>query len=350
MTENKYLRYIFLSTSIIAFILIVIVLKTLKTIFIPMLFALFISFMFAPINRLLIKRKMPVIIRLIVLGVILTFLISAIAFIGSLGINHFMVESPKYFYKMQDLILSIAEYLHLSPHSLMNIQTAQVDMMMFFDQMSINNIISRVMNNFMSFFSYFILTLFFTIFIVSDNNHLFKKIIKAFCKNSEFANKISVQIEKQLVLYILNKTMINLLSSISSALLLYGIGVDFPILSGILIFVFGFIPEIGSVTAALFPIAFCFFEFGMSWQLIVCISSLLVINSTFGNYIEPRLMGRQFNLSPIIVLVSLVFWAWVWGPLGMFIAVPLTSIINIMLVELNRFSVFTDIIRYEKET
>lgn len=346
-TNSNHIKYISISTSIIAFILIVIVLKTLKSIFIPLLFSVFISFMFAPLNRLLAQKKVPVVLRVLTLGIILLALVSIIIILISVGINHFVIEFPKYTVKINELIVNIGSYLHFPDTTLKNLQETGFAITMFLDKVSINNILSKTMNNFMSIFTYSLLTIFFTIFIVSDDNHLIRKIINLSSKNPEFTEKITNKIEKQLILYILCKTLINLSSALVSGIFLYIIGVDFPILSGILIFIFGFIPEIGSVVAALFPIMFCLFKFGVSWQFITTIITLLVINSAFGNYIEPKFMGRQFNLSPILVLMALIFWAWVWGPVGMFIAVPLTSIINIVLLELNRFRNITDIISYK---
>ncbi len=349
MSDSKYIRYVFISTSIIAFILIVIVLKTLKAIFIPLLFSLFLSFMYAPLNRKLEQKSVPVFVRIIVLGIILMVLGFIVGSLAQIGISRFITESPKYMFRLQELIFNIAQSLPVSESYLMSLRNTPLNLMMFLDRISFNNILTSFMNNFMTIISYSLLTLFFTVFIVSDDNQLFRKIIKALCKNNEFTDKISTKIEKQLILYLLNKTLINLLSSVSSALVIFFVGVDFPILSGMLIFIFGFIPEIGSVIAALFPIMFCFFEFGVSWQLLVIVFSLLAINSGFGNYIEPKIMGRQFNLSPIIVLCVLIFWAWVWGPVGMFIAVPLTSIINIILIELKHLTPLTDIISYHNK-
>jgi predicted PurR-regulated permease PerM len=123
----------------------------------------------------------------------------------------------------------------------------------------------------------------------------------------------------------------------TSATFIYFMRIDFPILSGFLFFTFSFVPEIGSVVAAMFPIIFCFLKFGFSWQLFVTIIALLVINSTFGNYLEPKLMGYQFNLSPILIIFVLILWGWIWGPIGMLLAVPITAMLNIVFKELDKF-------------
>ncbi len=347
VTDQKYLKFIFIFTGIVAITIVIIILKTLKAIFIPIIFSLFISFMYAPINRFLVKKfKAPLVIRLLVLGILL-FLIMGIVFnLAFTSIDHFIKESPKYEGKIIDSIQQTGAYLHIPNDKINNFITNELNVFSILNNLSTNQLISNTMNNFMTVMSYVLLTIFFLVFIVSDDNRLFKKIVHLTSKNVDFTNKIIFQIEKQLIRYLVNKTMINTISAITSGIFLYLIGVDFPILSGILIFVFGFIPEIGSVVAALFPIIFCLFEFGFSIQLVLTIIMLLVINSIFGNYIEPKIMGRKFNLSPILVLCALIFWAWVWGPVGMFLAVPLTSIINIILKELNRLQSLTEIMSY----
>lgn len=348
--DQKYLKYIFIFLAIIATTIIIIILKTLKAIFIPFIFSLFISFMYAPLNRYCLKKyKMPLFLRLLILGVLLFLIFGIVINLASVGINRFVNESPKYEGKVAETILDVGQYLHVPQERLDLFIKDELNIFTILNNLTTNQLIPNVMNNFMSAFSYILLIIFFTIFIVSDDNRLFRKIVHATSRNSEFTNKILYQIETQLIRYLLTKTLINTVSALTSGMLLYLIGVDFPILSGLLIFIFGFIPEIGSVVAALFPISFCLFEFGFSYHLLLTVIALLLINSIFGNYIEPRIMGRQFNLSPILVLCALIFWAWVWGPVGMFLAVPLTSIINIILRELHRFQVVTDIISYSDE-
>jgi predicted PurR-regulated permease PerM len=98
-----------------------------------------------------------------------------------------------------------------------------------------------------------------------------------------------------------------------------------------LLFVLNFIPNVGSIIASGIPIIICTLQSGVDFRTISF--SLLIISTQmlFGNVLEPKIQGDNLNLSPITVLIALIFWGWVWGIVGMILAVPITSGINIIL-------------------
>jgi hypothetical protein len=108
------------------------------------------------------------------------------------------------------------------------------------------------------------------------------------------------------------------------------LGVDFPFLWGLLAFFLNFVPNIGSVMASLPPILMALIQHGPGRALLVMLG-YVVINMVIGNMLEPRLMGRRLGLSTLVVFLSLLFWGWVWGPIGMLLSVPLTVVLKILL-------------------
>jgi predicted PurR-regulated permease PerM len=107
-------------------------------------------------------------------------------------------------------------------------------------------------------------------------------------------------------------------------------GVDFPLLWGALAFLLNFIPTIGSIIAALPPLLLSLVQLG-PWYALGVMILFLAVNMIIGNILEPALTGRQLGMSPLVVFGSLLFWGWVWGPVGMILSVPLTMIIKIIL-------------------
>jgi len=257
--------------------------------------------------------------------------------LGLTSIARFIAQFPEYYPRLIEMIVNIGERLRIPEDRVQFFIHNQLSIIAIVNTLSVNQIMGFIANNTIAILSYYILTIFFTIFLLTDDRLFVMKLFQLFFVDKGKAEVVIRKIQRQLNVYILSKTFINLMSASSSATFLYFIRVDFPILSGFLIFTFGFIPEIGSVIAALFPIIFCFLKFGISWQLFATIAALLVINSTFGNYLEPKLMGYQFNLSPILVIFVLVLWGWIWGPIGMLLAVPITVILNIVFKELDKF-------------
>lgn len=109
-------------------------------------------------------------------------------------------------------------------------------------------------------------------------------------------------------------------------------GVDFPILWGLLAFLLNFIPNIGSLIAAILPVLLALIQFGAG-QALITATGFLAVNTVIGSIIEPRVMGQRVGLSTLVVFLSLIFWGWVLGPVGMLLSVPLTMAIKIALAE-----------------
>ena len=108
------------------------------------------------------------------------------------------------------------------------------------------------------------------------------------------------------------------------------IGVDYPVLWGALAFLLNFIPNIGSIIAAVPPVLLALIQLGVAQAALVA-GGFLVINMAIGNFLEPRYMGQGLGLSTLVVFLSLVFWGWVLGPVGMLLSVPLTIAVKIAL-------------------
>ncbi|MCP4217643.1 MAG: AI-2E family transporter, partial [bacterium] len=102
------------------------------------------------------------------------------------------------------------------------------------------------------------------------------------------------------------------------------------VFAGLLVFILNFIPSFGSVIATLFPLTIGFLQYGFSGRVLLVGVGLMVTQFVIGNVIEPRITGKSLNLSPIVILISLIFWGYVWGVVGMMLAVPLTSSLKIV--------------------
>jgi predicted PurR-regulated permease PerM len=108
------------------------------------------------------------------------------------------------------------------------------------------------------------------------------------------------------------------------------LGVDYPVIWGALAFLMNFIPNIGSMLAAIPPMILASIQLGFPGFLIT-MTGFVGINMIVGNLLEPKLMGRSLDISPLIVFLSLVFWGWILGPVGMLLAIPLTVVVKIGL-------------------
>lgn len=130
--------------------------------------------------------------------------------------------------------------------------------------------------------------------------------------------------------YLVIKTLVSLATGTLAGLWLAFLGIDFPVLWGLLTFLLNYIPNIGSIIAALPPVLLGIVQYGPGTALLVLIG-YLVTNLTMGSFVEPRVMGKGLDLSTLVIFISLVFWNWLLGPIGMLLSVPLTMTVKIIL-------------------
>jgi AI-2 transport protein TqsA len=131
--------------------------------------------------------------------------------------------------------------------------------------------------------------------------------------------------------YLAIKTVVSLATGLAIGLFAWFMGLDFPVLLGLIGFALNYVPTIGSILAAIPALLLALIQFGGFGPVAVVAAGYLVINVVFGNFMEPTMLGRRLGLSTLVVVLSLLFWGWVWGPVGAILAVPLTMVVKIML-------------------
>jgi AI-2 transport protein TqsA len=130
--------------------------------------------------------------------------------------------------------------------------------------------------------------------------------------------------------YLALKTLISAATGLLIGLSAWLLGVDFALLWGLLAFFLNFIPNVGSLLAAIPAVLIALLQHDV-WTAVLLVAAYVAVNLLLGNLIEPAVLGRSLGLSPAIVILSLVFWGWVWGAVGMFLSVPLTMTGKIVL-------------------
>jgi predicted PurR-regulated permease PerM len=132
--------------------------------------------------------------------------------------------------------------------------------------------------------------------------------------------------------YLRLKTIVSLCNGTGFGLLAWALGIDFALLWGFLAFVLNYIPNLGSIVATTLPALLALVSRGLPTALAL-VGGAIVLDQILSRIVEPRLMGRSLGLPPLVVVMSLLFWGWVWGPVGVVLAVPLTTTLKIILDE-----------------
>lgn len=168
------------------------------------------------------------------------------------------------------------------------------------------------------------------IFILLEAGSLDRKVKEAFAQQTPDAGRRAREIIDSIHRYIVIKSWVSLATGLLIALWLKVLGVPYANLWGLLAFLFNFVPNVGSIIAAIPAVLIAWLDLSL-WPAVLCAAGFLVVNVVIGNFVEPRVMGRGLGLSPLVVFCSMVFWGWVLGPVGMLLSVPLTMTARIAL-------------------
>ena len=342
-------RMINISLIIIVLAILVYMLRVLKGIFIPLSFAVFLQFMIIPAYRGLENRRVPVWVINILLVVFVLGVFFGLGSVVFASVNSFIKDFPKYELKIQELFQSAIIHFEIPIEDVRSYINNRVNWVQIFDRLSISKVISSSMGTFLDFITKLLLTTVFLLFLLAERSSIDERLKKVLSERDIKRNRDTLKdIESSIKEYIINKTIISFVTGLISILWLSVFGVDFAIISGLLIFILNYIPNFGSIVATSFPIMVCFFQFGFSWHLLVVPILLVMTQVVMGNIIEPKFMGSRLRISPLVILISLIFWYWVWGPIGMVLAIPIISTVNIILKQFDSMRIFTALVATEQ--
>ena len=170
-------------------------------------------------------------------------------------------------------------------------------------------------------------------FLFLEQGHFSNKItaLVADPNKEQDANKIINRIRDDIQKYITIKVITSSLTGILSYIILRIVDVDFAGVWALLIFLLNFIPTVGSIIATIFPALIALAQSDGYTLFLIVLFGIGALQVCIGNILEPRLMGSSFNLSPIIILLNLALWGYIWGIPGMFLCVPFLIIVTIIL-------------------
>ncbi|MDX1680561.1 MAG: AI-2E family transporter, partial [Akkermansiaceae bacterium] len=186
-----------------------------------------------------------------------------------------------------------------------------------------------VLGQLLGFFGITVIFFILMIFMLSEGDR-FGRRLQAITKANGPDIARMLKASRDIQRYLAIKTVVSLITGFLAGLLCWAVGLDFYLLWGIVAFALNFIPVIGSLVAGIPPVILALIMSGVPSAVVVA-SGYLLINNFLGNLIEPVLVGKRFGISTLVVVISVMFWGWVWGPFGMLLAVPLTMTLKVFL-------------------
>ena len=326
MTEEKTTRIGARSLILAAATIVVIAgLKAAQSLIIPFLLALFLAIICTPAITWMTRRRVPSAVAVLIIVIALLAAFSAFGAIMGGSVDNFAAFATKYQGKFDGLLQSFTEWAvahDIDPESLDMLQVLQPGRLM--------NLLGGVLKNLAAVLSNFFLILLTMIFMLLEAASLPTKIRAAVGERGRFDIDNLTHIVSQVQRYLGIKTVTSLITGVLVGVWTAAIGLEFAVVWGLLAFLLNYIPSIGSIVAAFPAVLLGLVQGGIGYALLGA-GGYVVVNVSIGNFAEPYLMGRTLGMSTLVVFLSLVFWGWIWGSIGMLLSVPLTMIIKILL-------------------
>ncbi|HIE76671.1 MAG TPA: AI-2E family transporter [Gammaproteobacteria bacterium] len=299
-------------------------LKAASSIVIPLLMAIFLAIIASTPLQWLRRRGLP---TWAALTLILLLLGSALISIGSLigaSIDQLSNTLPRYEAQLRALIDNVTLWasglgLTLPPSGLEEL----------IDPAAAAQLFGRLVSGFGGLLANSMLIIFTVLFLMVESATIPDKLRAISADPDKTIGNLSAFMES-VNSYLVIKALMSFITALAITVYLLVLGVDFAVLWGAFAFFMNFVPYIGSIIAAVPAVTLSLIDAGPAIALAVG-AGFLVANIVVGSLLEPRYMGRGLGLSTLVVFVSLLFWGWVFGPVGMFLSTPLTMLVKIAL-------------------
>ena len=176
------------------------------------------------------------------------------------------------------------------------------------------------------------LVLLYLLFLILERQTILPKLMAALPRGKvQRVSQMIARMNRQTAKYTFLKLIISLITGVLFYFAAIITGLDFALVWGVLAVILNFIPTIGSIICTAGTIIMALIQFAPDWSNVIYVTVLMIgIEMVVGNIIDPKLQGVQLNISPLVILVALAVWGYIWGLAGMFLAVPLTSTIQIV--------------------
>lgn len=353
--------------SVIGLFIIFLVLKELRHIFIPFVIAYIFFFVYEPMNNFLKLKKFPLSL-IIFINILIT--IGLFAGISQIILNSFLQFGENisaYAEKLSNIIRNVSKSIGIRDPLLTNFTISK-----FLNSLNYSDIASGVFSSTIDVFTNLFLILFFFIFISSGHDKIveairiryveknvkssIKKLKKELKQKQELLDnqqsideqlatltiqrEIKLQktfkdITEQIQKYIIMKFFLSLLLGVLIGTILWLYGVEFYIVWATLAVLLHFIPNIGSFIAVILPALMTLIQYESLGYTILVTATIIIVQNIIGNIIEPQVFGNRLGLNPLVILLSLMVWGYLWGIVGMFLSVPLTAVLKIIISNSN---------------
>jgi AI-2 transport protein TqsA len=330
--KNKFVK---LGVGMVVLFLLGVFLKLAASVLIPFALALLFSFAVSPALDFLVRRKVPKSVALVLILLLTFTVLYLIGIVFYTSGKSLAAELPSY----TDMVKSfLAGVDRIVPDP--RLKVGLTEWVQGLNVGKARSFLIGALGPFFSFMSQLLLVFVFMIFILAGRGRMARKLGQAFPpEQASTLGRATVRIDCEIQKYLAAKTLTNLVLGVLVTAVLAVFGVRFAVLFGVLAFLFNYVPTLGPVVSVAFPVIMAtFLEGSFSLKVGLVLILLAALHAALHSILERRLMGKELELSPLLVLFSLFFWAWLWGIPGMILAVPILAVMKIVFANVPALS------------
>lgn len=329
MDKEKRKSIVVQSLLVMACIVIIVAgIRAADSLVVPFLLAVFLGIICSPPLFWLQGKGIPSEISLLIVGAGIVGITIAVTLAVGASLKDFLKNLPAYQGILQEKLTGMMIWFKSTGITITELQDSEI-----LNPKAIMGIIGKMLGGLSKVFTDTFVILLTVIFILLEASGFPSKLRTALSAPEESLSQFS-KVTESVRQYLAIKTLCSLLTGVLIVIILKTLGIKQAVLWGFIAFLFNFVPTIGSIIAAVPAVIMALIQFDTA-VAIYTVAGYLVVNITIGNFIEPKFMSRGLGLSTLVVFISLVFWGWVLGPVGMLLSVLLTTILKITLESSN---------------
>ena len=311
--------------SFAAIIVVVFGLQMAKALLVPFLLAAFLALITVRPMLWMQRNRVPAVLAALAIGFVVMLILALLGMIVGTSIAEFTAALPAYQARLDVIVRGVVSFIG----ERFNTEESFRSLGDVIDPGWAMGLVANILNGLTDVLKNVFLIFFTMIFILLEASTVETKVEAAFGRTTKSLERQRAFLNN-LGRYLGIKTIVSLATGLTAGLLTWAIGLDFPLLWAMLAFLLNYVPTIGSIIAAFPAILMALVQLGFPEASATALG-FVGINVIFGNLIEPRLMGYGVGISPLIVFIGLVFWGFVFGPVGMLLSVPLTMTLKLAL-------------------
>jgi predicted PurR-regulated permease PerM len=321
--QNPGARLLF---GLACLVVVVFGLRAAAAILVPATLALFLAVLSLPILTWLRRWRVPSGLAIVIPVLLNVAVVGLLLAMASQSVSEFQARIPTYARELQQLQTSWFEAIESRTDIVMS-RYVTADLI---DPVAVVDFARSAVGRVAQFVSMTFLVFLLMAFMLSEASAFpdkFHHILGDSVREERRLAKVVTEVQTYLGI----KTAVSLATGFLMGVWAYVMELDFPVLLGLIAFILNYVPTVGSIIAALPAILLSLILVGTFGHAVLVAVGYVVVNTLLGNILEPNLMGRRLNLSTLVVILSLLFWGWAWGPLGALLSVPLTVVVKIWL-------------------